>query len=126
MASVKEACKNSMQKLGKAAHLCDQFVKALIPKLHVVPAAKEAVDACKQVIEACREHVQKCKNATCTSLCQSTIQTAEKSVEKNTACIDACSGSSSDNDCKIVCKDAADASRACLKNCQDCVGKICS
>lgn len=126
MSSIKEICKSSMNKLSNAAKQCDEFVQGLIPKLHCVPAAKEAVAACKQMIGNCRHHLKACKNGACVNACNALIKASEKAIEKNTACIDACTGSSSDADCKTVCKDAANASRACLKSCQDCMSQACA
>ena len=126
MASVKEVCKISIEKLKVCADKCDQHVKNLVPKNHCVQPAKDAIAASKQLIFACRGHLQSCKNPECKAVAIACIKSAEKVVEKATACIDACNGAGSDQDVIIVCKDCIEACKACIKNCEECAQKVCS
>jgi hypothetical protein len=126
MVSIKDSCKSAIQRLTAAAKMCDEYIQNLVPKKHGIQAAQDAVAVCKKVIEDCRTHVKSCKNNECVTACQMTIRSCEKAVEKNTACIDAFTGSTPDSDCKTVCKDCADASRACIKACQDAMQKVCA
>lgn len=126
MSNVKEACKFSVQKLGASSGICEKFVKGEIPRNHCIAPARDASAACKKTIEACRAHLNSCKNTACNAACNACIKACEKAVEKNNACADACGGGSSDADCKTVCKDAAFASKDCIKACQDCMAKACA
>ncbi len=126
MSAVKDICKVACQKLAACAAVCEKYVKGEVSKQACVQPAKDVIATCKQVISAGREHLKDCKVAECKALCQASIKASEKAVEKSTACVDACNGMGSDDDCKIVCKDCAAACKACLQCCQDSVQKMCS
>jgi len=125
-AEIKQLCHLAIPKLTRSAEMCEQYVKGGVPKEACIQPAKDVKEVLMPIIAACHEHLKVCTDSKCIAACQSSLKTAEKAVEKNTACFDACGGAGSDDDCKIVCQDCAQACRACIKSFEAYEHNVCN